>query len=40
MMKSVLKLAYYLEKMGYEALIIHADVPVDLKRMGGWGICR
>lgn len=31
------KLAHYLEKMGYESLIIHADVPVDFEKNGMMG---
>lgn len=31
------KLAHYLEKMGYESLIIHADVPVDFEKDGMLG---
>ncbi|MBW2742097.1 MAG: epoxyqueuosine reductase [Deltaproteobacteria bacterium] len=31
------KLAYYLEKMGYESLIVHADVPVDFEENGMMG---
>lgn len=32
-----LKLAYFLEKMGYETLIVHADVPVDFEKGGMMG---
>ena len=32
-----LKLAYLLEKMGHEALIVHADVPVDFEKGGMMG---
>ena len=31
------KLAHYLEKMGHESLIVHADVPVDLGKKGLMG---
>ncbi len=31
------KLSYYLEKMGYECLIAHADVPVDFEKPGMMG---
>ncbi len=29
------KLSHYLEKMGYESLIIHADIPVDFEKNTG-----
>lgn len=29
------RLAYYLEKIGYESVIVHADVPVDFERAAG-----
>ena len=31
------KLAHYLERMGFESLIIHADVPVDFEKAGMLG---
>lgn len=31
------KLSHYLEKIGYESLIIHADVPVDFEKKGMLG---
>jgi len=32
-----LNLSYFLEKMGHEALIVHADVPVDFEKGGMMG---
>jgi len=32
------KLAHYLEGMGFESLIIHADVPVDFEKKVCWVI--